>query len=212
MKGKSEIRLWNYLSFLSVGILLIPSLWTYETWHASRKYDGEWWSSASPGQRQGFLEGYFDCLKFEAKKGFQGMELGSDMRLRIEEYFDEHPDSLARLVVDVWRELSRNSHLRRRKIEGGEKWKEPHIWYDGFFWQNQSEPFRLGFIEGYLLCYQRDARNPRGTFSKRPIEYVRKISDWYRLDRESGQADSERQPVKIPEVLYMFVDTPANSK
>ncbi len=168
-----------------------------------KRFDGHWWRSAPYGERRGFLSGYIDCYKYEFK-GRANFSVKSGMELEelISSFYQANPREIL-----VSRVLYRfRAEPGERAPEGGEVWEEAHGYYDGIFWKQIDEPRRLGFIEGYLWCYSEKAGNPHGTFSKDARHYVSLITEWYRLDDNTGDIDPDREEEKIANVLYKFVD------
>lgn len=71
---------------------------------------------------------------------------------------------------------------------------------------SRTQDRRLGFIEGNLYCHRHDANNRGGTFSKTAREYVRPISQWYRINDVADEIDEKRAQVAIADVLFKFRD------
>ncbi|MGH9352861.1 MAG: hypothetical protein ACRD2G_11990 [Terriglobia bacterium] len=95
---------------------------------------------------------------------------------------------------------SRNAASHAVGPSGGESWNESHGYWDGLWWKGGTiaKLSQLGYVEGYLACYQGEAHSPKGTFSKAPSQYVSLISDWY---KSTGKEDA-----KIADVLFRFRD------
>src|SRR5260221_599315 len=65
-------------------------------------------------------------------------------------------------VLDVQR--SAWEHSGSPKPAGGERWTEPHGYWDGNWSSESSHLARLGFIEGYLHCHQGNKSGRRAGF------------------------------------------------
>jgi hypothetical protein len=63
---------------------------------------------------------------------------------------------------------------------GGEKWPNPHGYYDGVWWHQIPESERLGFLEGYIGCMSRDVKQPPEGYSRSASYYDNRI--WSYLD------------------------------
>jgi hypothetical protein len=103
-------------------------------------------------------------------------------------------------VFRVIRRFDSSDATSHEAPSGGESWSESHGYWDGLWWKGGTiaKLSQLGYVEGFLACYEGEAHNPRGTFSKSPAEYASLISDWY---KRTGKEDA-----KIGDVLFKFRD------
>ena len=122
-------------------------------------------------------------------------------------YYRRDSSHLSSSVPDV---LGRFADQGKTSSGDGEEYPGPHWYFDGFYWQQIGdlgmEKDRLGFVEGFLLCHSALSHHKGGTFSKTPAAYTASISGWYRIDPQSGAADTNRVNVKIADVLFKFRD------
>src|SRR5258708_37448925 len=74
-------------------------------------------------------------------------------------------------VLDVQR--SAWEHSGSPNPAGGERWTEPHGYWDGNWSSESSHLARLGFIEGYLHCHQGNKSGRRAVFLPLPPRRTR---------------------------------------
>ena len=95
---------------------------------SSVRLDGRAWLSAVPDEREGLVEGLSDCLTWDAgTEGFNGT--AQQMVVLLTEFYRSHPQEQSRNVKDVWQQLWSSA---RRPHSGGQDWKKPHWYLDGF--------------------------------------------------------------------------------
>jgi hypothetical protein len=172
-------------------------------------YNGHWWLSVSQEERLGFVSGYVDCYMFEYKgpAGFWNRS-GTVLRDLMTEYYESvgNADESVPSVLGHFRD--RPTDTVPPAMPGPIKFG-PHGGMDGQLWweingNGPDEP--LGIVEGYLHCHETQSRNEGGVFSKTPDEYRLLINEWYELDVETGDINSERVWEKIADVLFGFRD------
>lgn len=87
-----------------------------------------------------------------------------------------------------------------------ERYTEKYGFFDGEYWRQSSGDLRLGFVEGYIECWQSE-KFGGAHYSKAAREYVAEISRWYRVrDDDDAAIDEKRSDAKIPAVLRRFRD------
>jgi hypothetical protein len=176
----------------------------------NKGYDGHWWLSTPPAERNGFLNGYLDCYAYEykgpAKFTVNPPAIARDL---ITKFYEQGPPRLSEPVPEVFYRF-RDRPGQKSTATDGEPVKGQHGFYDGTYWKQISalggKAEQLGFVEGYLWCHEHLSRNKGGVFSKAPSEYVALITRWYRFVEGTGDIDAKREPTKIAEVLFKFRD------
>lgn len=150
------------------------------------------------------MAGYFDCYHFEYK--------GPDRYLT--KSYQKYEQSLSAAYADsanLQRSLSDVIHSLRDKpgdsdqSVGGQPARGEHWGNDGLYWRqasNDGHDEQLGFVEGYLFCHDKLARNKGGVFSNSPDQYRRLITAWYKFDEQTDEIDPKREPVAIADVLF----------
>lgn len=167
-------------------------------------YDGRWWLAASDLRRYGFVVGYFDCYHFE----YQGPHL-----FRTKSY-QRYRDLITKFYQDSAVRLRPFSEaIDRLRDKPGEKDESPggepahgqHWGNNGLYWRqasNEGHDEQLGFVEGYLYCHEKLAKNKGGVFPQTPEEYRALITQWYRFDETTDDIDATREPEAIANVLF----------
>jgi hypothetical protein len=182
---------------------------------ATNSYDGHWWLSVSPPERSGFLNGYFDCYRYEYRgpARFRNNPPAIADRLITKHYQDDR-SRLTESVSDVFYRF-RDLPGEKTREGGGEPIRGRHGFYDGTYWKQigalGGKPEQLGFVEGYLWCHAHLSGNEGGIFSKPPADYARMITQWYGITEETGDIDEKREPVKVADVLFKVRDHVAKS-
>jgi hypothetical protein len=174
-------------------------------------YDGHWWLSITSGERQGFLDGYYDCYTYEYN-GPARFTTNPPARAIyfVTQFYEGDPTRLNQAVSDAYyRFRDRPDDAPAKKDE---PMKEPHRNYYGLAWQQMGgvggKASQLGFVEGYLWCHAHLSQNKGGTYSKSPSEYAALITQWYRYIEATNEIDTKREPAKIADVLFNFRDRP----
>lgn len=198
------------LSLHSIGIPLLLLFLGISTFAArvtsETTYNGHWWLSISRDERDGFLNGYFDCYKYDYKGPARFTEYPPDRaRALVTHFYEVNAADLGQQVPNVFYRF-RDRPGQTRTDGGGEPIRGRHGYYGGQYWGMLGEEGELGYVEGYLWCWKKCLHNKGATFSKSPKEYVALISKWYGLNYKTGDIDAEREPAKIADVLYKFRD------
>ena len=180
------------------------------------RYDGHWWLSISSSERNGYLNGYFDCYDYEFNGPARFDKNQPDIAYElVTEFYDGNPSHLAEPVSDVFYRF-RDRPGEKMRATDGEQITGRHGFYDGTYWKQISalggQAEQLGFVEGYLWCHAHLSRNRGGVFSKAPAEYVKLITRWYKFNRDTGDIDAKREPTKIADVLFKFRDQTRGSQ
>jgi len=169
-------------------------------------YGGEWWLSRSSIEQRGYINGDADCHTSEHKGELKSVASAEKVQAFVNQFYEDP----TRWSVPVFRVIrtfdSRHVASHEASSPKGESWNEPHGYWDGLWWKGGTIPrlTQLGYVEGYLACYDGEAHTPGGTLSKPPAQYVSLISGWY---KRTGKEDA-----KIADVLFKFRDQEQRSK
>ena len=191
------------IAFL-VGSWLLPISAAAQSWskqhsEPDKAYDGRWWLSLDSDEQSGFLNGSADCLTWVAHAKWLSHSV-EQLEKKVTEYYETHPESGAMPVIEVWRRLLREIPPSK-PLKGGEVWTNPHGYYDGLYWRQDSESGNRGFLEGYLLCMRTQVKSPSETYS-RPVDYYgAKINAYLKAN---PKVDDE--PIAV--ILSRFRDCP----
>jgi len=174
------------------------------------KYNGHWWLSVTHAEQSGFLNGYYDCYRYEykgtAKFTINPPEIARD---RVTEFYKQNVSHLDDSVATVFYGL-RDLLGEKSSARDGQPIRGRHSYYRGLYWMQiyalGGDAGQRGFIEGYLECHVGLNHNRGGSFSKSASEYVSLISHWYRFDPATSDVDTNRQPAPIADVLFKLRD------
>jgi hypothetical protein len=173
---------------------------------ASIGYDGNWWGSAEPQERDGYFSGAADCLTWAAYAGraFWGSSAAftnAEVTAEVTKYYRDHPADRKLSVIEVWRNLGPQIGKSTPQTKGGEIYTNPHGYFDGTWYRQASEAERFGFLEGYIGCLRSYLKDSDETYSLPIHEYDDKIWDYI-----SAHPTSYRQA--IADILRDFRDRP----
>jgi hypothetical protein len=200
MKGK---RLWSIR--VSVLLVVLGVLCGITSGAAEKVYNGHWWLSASTDEQDGFLNGYFDCYKYDYKGPDHFTQNPPDTaRALITQFYDRNSTDLGMSVPEAFHRF-RDRPGGTVTGGGGEPIKGRHGYYHGRYWGVLGKEGELGYVEGYLWCWKNCLHSKGATFSKPASEYVALISKWYGLNPKTG-LNVDRESAKIADVLYKFRD------
>lgn len=169
-----------------------------------KEFDGNWWLSVSIYERRGFLYGYLKCYYTDVKGEDKLYQSWYTYEQIITRSYEKLGKNRKLFVTDILHSLRAEPDERPR--EGGEVFI-----FDGEAWRQTLPPERQGFMEGYLWCYTHKVGNPRGTFSKKPAEYVSLVNRWYELDDEKETINWDRAEEEVLTVLFKFIDKTCKS-
>ncbi len=162
-------------------------------------FDGKWWAASFAEERSGYLNGYLDCYIYDAKaKSNSGGSTIADFSNAIDEYYRTHRPTAP--VSTALKQIDRTAKPHPVP-EGGEKWTEPHGYYDGLWWRGGSPEEQLGYVEGYLSCYSSEVLSSGAVFSKTAAQYRALVNKF--LDGHSKSDDE-----KVAHLLRRFRDQP----
>ena len=165
-------------------------------------YDGKWWLSVSSLEQRGYINGAFDCDTWELGDRSAPNSTAKDVQKFVSQFYEDPPNWHLPVFRVIRTFYSRHAEARQKGSRtGGEAWSGPHGYWDGLWWKGAGYPNileQLGYVEGYLACYQGEAPSPKGTFSKSAGQYVSLITGWYKT---TGKEDA-----KIADVLFKFRD------
>lgn len=133
----------------------------------TRSFDGTWWQSANPDERDGFIDGFADCAVWSGHNMTYNAT-PEQISEKITEKYDSDPANLHRPVTEIWRQLG-----TRKTSSDGEKWSDPHWWFTGTWWLTQREPHQIGYVEGFLHCSK--VLDIEQTYSHEPVFYKERI-------------------------------------
>lgn len=173
------------------------------------RYDGTWWLAASQAERNGFLAGFIDCYKFDAKgpARFEARPLTA-YRDSLSRYFESGGPHLKQSVVSVLATVG--DRPGEQPPSGGEEWHESHGYFDGNYWRQSfgsgGSAHQIGFVEGYVACNRQLGAARRATFTAPATEYVHRINQWYQFDSTTADMEPTREKAKIVDVLFKFRD------
>ncbi len=104
-------------------------------------FDGKWWAASFSEERSGYLNGYIDCHVYDAKaKSNSGGWTLADFTQAVDEYYRAHRPTA--LVSTALKQIDRTAKPHP-VLEGGERWTEPHGYYDGMWWRGGSPEEQL---------------------------------------------------------------------
>ena len=170
-------------------------------------YGGKWWLSRSSIEQRGYINGDADCYTSELNGKLEDLASADEVQKFVNQFYEDPPHWSVPLfrVIRMFDSRHAASH-QAGKSSDGEVWNEPHGYWDGLWWKGGSiaRLSQLGYVEGYLACYQGEAHSPKGTFSKSPSQYVSLITGWYKT--------TGHESAKIGDVLFKFRDHPQGSK
>ena len=206
---------WKSFSFLSWAtvatvLTLAGSAFSQQIGSRGRamSYDGKWWLSVSSLEQRGSINRDFDCDTWELGDKLAPNATAKDAQKFVSQFYQDPPNWHLPVFRVIHTFYSRHAEaLQKGSRAGGETWSEPHGYWDGLWWKGAGYPNileQLGYVEGYLACYEGEAHSLKGTFSKPPAEYVSVITDWY---KRTGKEDA-----KIADVLFKFRDQVLHSK
>lgn len=174
-------------------------------------YDGHWWLSASTDEQTGFLNGYFDCYKYDYRGPADFTNNPPDTaRAMVTRFYERSSGRLGLLVPDVFYRF-RDRPGETVTSGGGVPVKGPHGYFDGDYWRILSAKEQIGYAEGYLWCWKNCLHDKGATFSKAAKTYVSLIGKWYGFNPDTGDISLDHEYDKIADVLYKFRDRNAKS-
>lgn len=162
-------------------------------------FDGEWWKVAAPEEQVGFINGYYDCYRYDAKGRKTAKGSAVEFQKAVSDFYEAHQDQFRTSVPALLRRLAVTYKSPVIRPRNGEVWREPHGFYDGLWWKQSEPKEQIGYLEGYCSCYSHDVRRPPARFSKRAAEYQELITQYYNHPKHS-------EDDKIAYVLYRFRD------
>lgn len=192
------------------GRLLAPLFWSCrgesaQTQVTQAQYDGPWGLSVNREERLGFLNGIADCRAFHLGQRLSANRSAVEDEQLLANFYQKNPSLLTKPVLQALEQF--DSTEGEGRPSGGQGWSHvPHAYWDGLWWKGSSRSERLGFVEGYISCLKERPGRPPTVFSKPPGEYVRRISEWYKLDDATHSIDPVREEEKIANVLLRFAD------
>lgn len=165
-------------------------------------YGGKWWLSVSALEQRGYINGEFDCEIWELGNKSAPNSTAEDVQNFVNQFYEDPPHWPVPVSRVIKMFDSRHAGPSKRSgMSKGEVWSKPHGYWDGLWWKDAGYPNtleQLGYVEGFLTCYQGEGHRRKGIFSKSPAVYVSLISDWYKRTR--------KEDANITDVLFKFRD------
>jgi hypothetical protein len=147
---------------------IISDAHSHETAKNLTAYDGNWWAAADHYERLGFFWGADDCERWDAHVP-TSYNVPEDAFDEITKYYDAHPAEKRLAVVDVSKKVAARKRVPK-PLKGGEVYNNPHGFFDGSWYQRESESERFGFLEGYIGCLRTYVKGSAEGYPK-PIHY-----------------------------------------
>lgn len=165
-----------------------------------QRFDRKWWNSVDSEEQQGFILGFSDCYGDTLRHKVRSDATNVEFRKALNDFYTTHTDQnsteVPELVIRLLRTLKSSVH----HLPGGEVWNELHGYLDGQYWNESTASERIGFLEGYIKCYQDYARRPRVRFSRTASEYSGLLTRYFE------NPDADHTDEKIAHVLHRFGD------
>jgi hypothetical protein len=161
-------------------------------------FDGTWWASVNKARQLGFVSGYYDCYRYDLRQRVKSNGSYEEWQEAVTQNYAQLRYNLDSLVPFVLRQVFRTYRRKTPVIQGGERWTEPHGFFDGMWWRGATEDEQVGFVEGYIWCRSREATKQRVNFSGNADTYVSRLSEHF----ENPSNEDE----KIARALYRFRD------
>lgn len=190
------------LCLLSLGVANIES-------RTNDGYDGKWWLSIGKKQREGFIDGYIACYSYDVRGLIRfAYESGQTYAPRLTDYLSNHPEEEGKPVEQTLWKIAKPPYAppppKHHGVGSGPNTGK-YGGYDGEFWREVDNSKRLGFVQGFLYCYEKNVRGIENDFPSEGSVYVKAISNWYGIDEnDEGAIDAKRAGAKIPDVLLKF--------
>lgn len=169
-----------FTAVLAALLLLHPSV-VYGQNQDSQQFGGIWWSSASHGERLGFLYALDDCLTYDRKPGLWFDDTWISYENKISAYYASPSADQTTLVNKVFEQFGKaaptNGTIRRSERYGDE------------FWRSHNDAVRRGFLEGYFSCRRR--YNKATKWSNTLDSYLERLNDLYNVDDRKGKNTPE---------------------
>jgi hypothetical protein len=164
-------------------------------------YDGNWWVSVVHDQRLGFVDGYVDCSALvNPRDQFYNAVPFEELVKRVDAFYSANAHETSQPVLSVLRRVANSSPVTTTP-------KSTFGLFDGEDWRQASEPYRLGFVQGYRFCYQSSGDMHLGRFGKSNQWYVDRISSWYGVTKgDPSEINPKRYKRMIAQVLFLFKD------
>lgn len=167
---------------------------------ASEKYDGAWWQAASPSERTGFIDGFYECYRGDV--GGQAFFRSTTMEAHrdlVTAYYQGSATHLGESVVSAISEVRDTSLPMPIRVD---RHPQGHSELDGTEWRGMVLDGKgLGFVRGYVACLQHYLPSQGGTFTGATVDYERWIESWYGKDGDLSAPALEREYTPIAVVL-----------
>lgn len=158
--------------------------------------DGKWWSTAGSEEQQGVINGFIDCYQGTLRRYNKSGAAIEEYQKALTQFYAEHSDQNSTTVTEVMFRLVKTLKSNVKHLPGGEVWTEPHGFFDDQWWRESTKKERIGFLQGYIACYERYVKKPRVRFSRTAEEYSELLTKYF----EAPNVDHTDE--KIAHVLH----------
>jgi hypothetical protein len=168
---------------------------------AKQQYNGNWWSSIDHERRLGFLAGHFCCSYYDLKDVNYAHLSWRNIEPNITHYYENKPDQKSLSVTEVIKLFITNSNF----IPSQGKQKKYRL-FDGEYWRQSERSHKIGFLEGYVNCWNSNKVQPL-VFKYGIEEWVSRIDKWYGINiNDPSEINEKRVDTKIPSVMPLVMN------
>ena len=169
---------------------------------SQKRFDGKWWTSLDSDEQYGFIVGFIDCYQDTLRRKIRSRATTQEYQRALDQFYAKHTDKNSVPVTDLMVTLVQTLKTSTHYLPGGEVWTEPHGFLDDQYWRESTDKERIGFLEGYIHCYQKYMRRPQVRFSRTAEEYSELLSKYF----DDPAVDHTDE--KIADVLHRFAARP----
>jgi hypothetical protein len=162
----------------------------------TRSLDGNWWLSIDQEQRLGFLAGYFCCSYFDLKNQKYSRMSWRNIEPQITEYYNNKSNSKQVIIQNIIKLFVEKNNSPSKPNS------KKYSFFDGEYWRQSDRPHKIGFIEGYVNCWN---TNKVPLMNSDGVEqWVLRLDKWYgiRID-DPSEINEKRVDAKIPIVMLL---------
>ena len=150
-------------------------------------FNAKWWNQANNDEREGFIDGYLDCL--QPPKSQSPEVTISKYQESISRTLELHPGKSVTQAIHH-AQLTLKSDEKHPGWESAEIWSGPHYYSTGGYWgggfdthwpQNLIDRDR-GYLEGYLQCFAPPVNR------KTVARYQREINQHYEPEKREDDS------------------------
>lgn len=173
---------------------------------SQKRFDGKWWTSLDSDEQYGFIVGFIDCYQDTLRRKIRSRATTQEYQRALDQFYAKHTDKNSVPVTDLMVTLVQTLKTSTHYLPGGEVWTEPHGFLDDQYWRESTDKERIGFLEGYIHCYQKYMRRPQVRFSRTAEEYSELLSKYF----DDPAVDHTDE--KIADVLHRFAARPVPAR